>query len=253
LWCGIVDSSVWEEPDHVVKVWCTILALKDADHVYRGTAFQLSRRAKKTEIEVLDALKILSSPDSRREEQQKFEGRRIEMVEDGWLVLNGEFYRQKMQEEAKKARNRRSQQAWRERQKGNRPLMPTQFEARPRLANGTMNEEGFPTRKPKVLTPDVLRDLDRDAIAQAAREKVSVAGQTPDAQPLRVDFPQPSGADRNVVNTLRQCEKIDPATIQVSPAAAPASIPAVRTVPVDDGIGRKLVYGAPVSPGAVGG
>jgi hypothetical protein len=104
-----------------------------------------------------------------------------------------------------------------------------------------MNEDGFPTRKPKVLTPDVLRDLDRDAIAQAEREQVSVAA------------PNGPGADRNVVNTLRQCEKIDPATIQVSPAAAPASIPAVRTVPVDDGIGRKLVYGAPVSPGAVGG
>lgn len=117
LWSGIVDSSIWDEPDHVVKVFVTMLALKDADHVCRLSAYQIASRSKKSEMEVLDALKILSSPDSKRMEPQPFEGRRVQAVEDGWLILNGEKYREMVQVEMRRARMRRAQAAWRERQK----------------------------------------------------------------------------------------------------------------------------------------
>lgn len=116
VWSGLVDSSIWSEPDYVCKIFITMLALKDADHVYRGSAYQLAQRAKKTEKETLEALAILASPDRRREEPQPFEGRRIQGVEDGWLVLNGMKYRDMVRKEAIKAKNRRSQKAWRERQ-----------------------------------------------------------------------------------------------------------------------------------------
>lgn len=96
IFSKIVDSSLWCEPDLVVKVFLTMLAKKDADNVVRGSAFNISQWAKKTELEVLDALKILASPDTRRLEPQLYEGRRIEKVEDGWLLLNGEMYQQLM-------------------------------------------------------------------------------------------------------------------------------------------------------------
>lgn len=117
LWSMIVDSSLWGEPDWVIKVFITILALKDADHVYRGTAYALAQRSKKTEAEVLEALKILSSPDNRRVEAQEFDGRRIELVPDGWLVLNGEKYKELVQQEMKRARDRRAAKAYRDRKK----------------------------------------------------------------------------------------------------------------------------------------
>ena len=41
-------------------------------------------------------MKILSSPDTKRIEPQPYDGRRIEKVAEGWLVLNGAFYRQMM-------------------------------------------------------------------------------------------------------------------------------------------------------------
>lgn len=94
-----------------------MLALKDSDHIVRLTAYQLSERAKKTELEVLEALKILSSPDTIRREKQDFDGRRIKAVEQGWLVLNGEKYRDMVQLEMKRAKNRRAQQAFRDRLK----------------------------------------------------------------------------------------------------------------------------------------
>lgn len=107
IFSKIVDSSLWLEPDHVRIVFITLLAKKDADFVVRGTAFNISVWAKKTEKEVLDALRILSSPDTKRIEKQPFEGRRIEKVDDGWLVLNGKHYRDLMVAMNEKARKRR--------------------------------------------------------------------------------------------------------------------------------------------------
>jgi len=118
LWSGIVDSSIWAEPDFVCKVFVTMLALKDSDHVVRQTAFGLGLRCwpgeKDTEERVLKALKVLASPDRRRLEPQPHEGRRIEKVEDGWLLLNGETYRKRVSDEMRKARLRRAQTTFRQ-------------------------------------------------------------------------------------------------------------------------------------------
>lgn len=115
LWSGIVDSSLWEENGNVVKVFITILATKDSDHVCRLTPYAIAKKCNLPEVEVLEILKILASPDKRRVQEQKFDGRRIQACEDGWLVLNGEKYREQVKIEMQKARNRRSQAAYRER------------------------------------------------------------------------------------------------------------------------------------------
>ena len=65
---------------------------------------------------VASAIGVLAAPDTKRPGQE-FDGRRIKAVDGGWLILNGEKYRKKMQEEMIKARNRRSQDAFRRRQK----------------------------------------------------------------------------------------------------------------------------------------
>lgn len=107
IFACIVDSSLWLEPDFVVKVFITMLAKKDSDFVVRGSAFNIASWAKKDEREVLEALKVLSSPDTKRIEPQPFEGRRIKRVEDGWLILNGALYRDLMVKENERARKRR--------------------------------------------------------------------------------------------------------------------------------------------------
>lgn len=109
LWSMIVKSSLWREPDWVMKVFITMLALADQDDIYRGTAFNLADDSKKSEQEVLEALKVLSSPDTLRIEKQPFEGRRIQAVNDGWLILNRRKYRELLQLEMKRARDARAQ------------------------------------------------------------------------------------------------------------------------------------------------
>ena len=121
LWSGIVQSSLWDEPDPVVKVFVTLLALKDPDFIVRKTAYQIAHESRKTEAEVLEALKVLSSPDTKRLEPQPHEGRRLERVSDGWLILNGKKYQEKMREEAERARWRKAQAAKREREKKPKP------------------------------------------------------------------------------------------------------------------------------------
>lgn len=117
VWDGIVDSSVWEEPDHVFRVFIAMLALKDLDDIVRPfDAYKFSRRIHMELPLVLDALKILAAPDARRPNQE-YEGRRIEAIEEGWLVLNGAKYRRMLQREMKLARDRKASAAYREREK----------------------------------------------------------------------------------------------------------------------------------------
>lgn len=98
LFSKIVDSSVWTEADYVCKVFITLLAVKDRDQVARVNAFEVGRKCwpgdPEAEKRALDALNILAAPDTKRIEPQPFDGRRIEKVERGWLVLNGEHYRE---------------------------------------------------------------------------------------------------------------------------------------------------------------
>lgn len=101
-WCPvfskIVDSSVWVLPYHVRILWIVLLALKDSDQVVRYNAFGLAKRGGLSEAEVLHGLEVLSKPDKTRLEPQPFEGRRIEKVDAGWKVLNGEFYKDMMRQ-----------------------------------------------------------------------------------------------------------------------------------------------------------
>jgi hypothetical protein len=117
LWSGIVDSSLWEEDGNVVKVFMTMIATKDSDHICRLDAYRIARKCHIDEIKVLEILKTLASPDTRRVSKQEHEGRRIQAVEDGWLILNGAKYRKMVSEEMRKARLRRAQATFREKQK----------------------------------------------------------------------------------------------------------------------------------------
>jgi hypothetical protein len=130
LFSKIVDSSLWVEPDYVVKVFLTMLAKKDADHVVRGTAFMIGKWANKLEKEVLDALKILSSPDTRRLEPQPFEGRRIQKVDDGWLILNGQFYQDLMKQVNRREYQRQKQKEYRNGRKRKTPYPGAQLAER---------------------------------------------------------------------------------------------------------------------------
>jgi len=107
---GIVNSSIWSEPLATRIVWITILAMKD-EHGFVATSIPgLQRTANVSKDEFETAIITLESPDkySRTESD---EGRRIEKVEGGWMVLNNEKYR--LHEDIKKEKHREYVKNWR--------------------------------------------------------------------------------------------------------------------------------------------
>jgi hypothetical protein len=94
LFTSILDSSIWLEDDGVVRVWVTLLASMDETGFCKfGSVHNLARRANKTPKETARCVAILESPD-KIDPQQDFEGRRIERVSGGWIVLNAGKYRE---------------------------------------------------------------------------------------------------------------------------------------------------------------
>jgi len=94
LFTSILDSSIWLEDDGVVRVWVTLLASMDETGFCKfGSIHNLARRANKTPKETARCVEILESPD-KIDPQQDFEGRRIERVSGGWIVLNAGKYRE---------------------------------------------------------------------------------------------------------------------------------------------------------------
>lgn len=133
----ILESSIWDEAYHIRILWTAMLALKDSDHIVRFNAYQLHKRANITQEEVADAIKKLSSPDTRRIDPQLYEGRRIQKVDDGWLILNGEKYEQEMRDVSRKFYKARWERNKRERLRKTegKPPMASTLSERIAIAN----------------------------------------------------------------------------------------------------------------------
>ncbi|MCI0564875.1 MAG: hypothetical protein MN733_40935 [Nitrososphaera sp.] len=92
LFSEIVTSTIWQEPNDCRVLWITMLALKDEENICRATLPALAKICNLT-IEQTEAyLQKFQEPD-KYSRSQAFEGKRIELVDGGWLILNGQKYR----------------------------------------------------------------------------------------------------------------------------------------------------------------
>ena len=94
LFSQILDSSIWLETGDTRIVWITLLAAMDVDGFARfATVENLARRANVSTDACQIAVNVLESPDPNSSDDAN-EGRRIERVPGGWLVLNCSKYRE---------------------------------------------------------------------------------------------------------------------------------------------------------------
>lgn len=92
LFSSILDSSVWLEAPPTRLVWLTLLAAKDQDGFARfATVENLAARARISIEDAQKAVTILEAPDENSSNPDH-EGRRIERVPGGWIVLNAALY-----------------------------------------------------------------------------------------------------------------------------------------------------------------
>lgn len=116
LFQDIVTSTIWGEDDKTRIVWITLLALKDRNHFVSASIPGLARQANVSQDDCQKALRKLEAPD-KFSRSKEHEGRRIEAVEGGWTVLNGEKYRQRMSKDERREYLRTKQAEYRKRKK----------------------------------------------------------------------------------------------------------------------------------------
>jgi hypothetical protein len=90
---SIITSSIWLESDKTRLVWITLLALCDRDGIARCSQRNLAYQARVDDADCDKAIEILSKPDP--DSRDLGDGRRIERVEGGFLILN---YKSKLEE-----------------------------------------------------------------------------------------------------------------------------------------------------------
>ena len=108
---GIINSSIWSEPLATRVLWITILALKDENGFVGAARSGLKRAANITDEEFGIAIKSLESPDLESRTPD-YDGRRVEKIEGGWVVLNHEKY--KVREDIKREYMRSYMKAYRD-------------------------------------------------------------------------------------------------------------------------------------------
>lgn len=93
IFTKILDSSIWLEPASTRLVWLTLIAAMDEDGFCQfASVGNLAHRARVLEDEAQTAVASLEGPDPNSSDPEN-EGRRIERVPGGWMVLNAPKYR----------------------------------------------------------------------------------------------------------------------------------------------------------------
>lgn len=98
LFGSLLTSSVWGEDNITRIVWITLLAMKNQHGVVEATPLGIAAMARVELAACEISLKKLSAPDPHSRSKE-FEGRRVVEIEEGFLVVNHEKYRDKMSAE----------------------------------------------------------------------------------------------------------------------------------------------------------
>lgn len=89
---SMLNSSIWLESAPTRLVWITVLVMADQNGVVEASVGGLARRAAVTREECEEAVRILTGPDPD-DRSGVAEGRRMEKVPGGWLIVNHGSYR----------------------------------------------------------------------------------------------------------------------------------------------------------------
>jgi hypothetical protein len=112
LFNSILDSTIWQEPPATKLVWITLLAMADRAGDVHASIPGLAKRAGVTLPECEAALTCLTSPD-RYSRTKEHDGRRIEIIDGGFALLNHSKYRALLSAEERREYNRTKQAEYR--------------------------------------------------------------------------------------------------------------------------------------------
>jgi len=117
LFSTIITSSIWQEDNVTRIVWITMLALADAQGKVDAAVPGLASAARIDLDECERALTILLNPD-KYSRTKDFEGRRIEVCDGGWIILNYTKYREQRDPDVRRKQTREAVRRHRARKNG---------------------------------------------------------------------------------------------------------------------------------------
>lgn len=138
LFSSILHSSIWSAPSDTRLVWITMLAMADLDGYVRAAPSGLARAANVPLDACLAALAILEGPDPESGTEE-YEGRRIEAVPGGWMLLNYAKYRNMVDPDTVRAQTRERVQRHRAKKKA-KPITVSNGNAPVTVGNGRLRQ-----------------------------------------------------------------------------------------------------------------
>jgi len=117
LFSSITNSTIWAEDDKTRLVWITMLALSDRNGYVGASIPGLAHQARVSNEAAEKAIQKFLNPDPYSRSPE-FEGRRIELADRGWTLLNYQRFREMRDEEVRKEyeRSRKADQRRRARE-----------------------------------------------------------------------------------------------------------------------------------------
>jgi hypothetical protein len=118
IFTKILDSSIWLETDATRIIWLTLIAAMDEDGFVQFACVENLAHRARVELKAAElAIKVLEGPDKNSFDPEN-EGRRIERVPGGWLVLNAIKYRNIVTRQVGMQRTRERVAKYRAKRKG---------------------------------------------------------------------------------------------------------------------------------------
>lgn len=168
LFTKILDSSIWLEPTATRIVWLTMLAAMDeSGFVQFASVPNLAHRARLTIPETEEAVKCLEAPDTNSSDPEH-EGRRVERVPGGWMILNAGKYRAMVNRAVIQEQTRERVRKHREKKAGNAKVTKCNDEVTPSEADtDTHSAAGSKARESGYAVPQCFALVDGFSAALA--------------------------------------------------------------------------------------
>lgn len=150
LFTKILDSSIWLESTATRIVWLTFIAVMDELGFAQFAAVgNVAHRARVTLDEAQEAIRCLEGPDPESSDPDN-DGRRLERVPGGWLILNAEKHRAMVTRSLVLEQTRLRVKLHRERKrKGNAPVTPSEAEADTRSGSDPETKQKKKAEEPR--------------------------------------------------------------------------------------------------------
>jgi len=197
LFNSIVTSTIWTEDDKTRIVWITMLAIADQHGEVQASIPGLARVAGVSVEAAETAINKFLSPDSYSRTPDD-EGRRIEKIDGGWLLLNHAKYRAMASKEDLKAANVNRQRRYREKLERNASVTPCNASVTPCNASVTpCNASVTPcnasvTQERDIAEAEAEAEAYTEAMEEIEKDSCAVGAPTLASKKSRVKFTKPS-------------------------------------------------------------